>query len=396
MPVILIKPKDVVRQYKDNVNCKSLEDAMGRIKLNPTGDRLNSLRNELNNLFKDTHCESIIFTKNTDKLFFGMCVMPIINPTDINKILVDNEPTSVEKKYLLEFDSKLFEIGLKTRELVAVLLHEIGHIILDLDRAIDEVVKSLYLYLQKNRENIDIDKSIKFKQILAFGFKDAVRKINNIFVDQETNADSYAVALGYGPDLESALRKITDNCTLLNKEIKNKLLVFQWSLRLYKNVKLRRIPAIKTLEKTYQMTGSELEKKEILKCLNTLKRFEDGELIDESVIIQEKNNFSIFRKFKYKNMRGIEDDLYEYTLRVKSVDEQDEALIILRDINSRLAILDDYLSDSDLDQKERERWIGVRKRYMMLREELSKKTTYDDKYYGLFVKTPVIKSRYEF
>ena len=99
---------------------------------------------------------------------------------------------------------------------------------------------------------------------------------------------------------------------------------------------------------------------------------------------------------KQKGIRGIEDDLYEYTLRVKSVDERDEALIILRDINSRLAILDDYLTDKNLSDTERDRWLDVRKKYLMLREDLSKKTTYDDKYYGLFVKTPVVKSRYEF
>ena len=117
---------------------------------------------------------------------------------------------------------------------------------------------------------------------------------------------------------------------------------------------------------------------------------------EQAVLLHEKLNLNIFRKFRQKSIRGIEDDLYEYTLRVKSVDEQDEALIILRDINSRLAIIDDYLSDPNLSKAEIERWQSVRKRYMMLREELSKKTTYDDKYYGLFVKTPVIKSRYEF
>ena len=37
MPVILIKPKKVVRQFKNSVNCAPLEDAMSKIKLNPTG-----------------------------------------------------------------------------------------------------------------------------------------------------------------------------------------------------------------------------------------------------------------------------------------------------------------------------------------------------------------------
>lgn len=395
MPVILIKPKKVVRQYKNSVNCAPLEDAMSKIKLNPTNDRLMNLRSVLNNLFKGTDCNGVIYTKNTDKPLFGMCVMPVINETDIKKMILENDFSTLKQNYFLEFDSKLFEIGLTTRELVAVVLHEIGHIILDIDKAVDEVTKSFYMYLQKNMETIDMQRFIKYADLLAFGFRDAIRKINNIFSDEETNADSYAVALGYGQELISALKKITDRCTLLNKDLDNKLLVLQWTLRLYKNMKLRRIPAIRTLEKTYQMTGSELEKREINKCMNALKQYE-YDAIDESAVIEEKAKLSIFRRFKYKGMRGIEDDLYGLTLRVKSVDEQDEALMILREINSKLAVLDDYISSEDLDQNDLERWNAVRKKYLMLREELSKKTTYDDKYYGLFIKTPVVKSRYEY
>lgn len=395
MPVILIKPRKVVRQYKNSVNCAPLEDAMSKLKLNPTNDRLMNLRNVLNNLFKGTDCNGVIYTKNTDKPLFGMCVMPVINETDVKKMILENDFSTLKQNYFLEFDSKLFEIGLTTRELVAVVLHEIGHIILDIDKAVDEVTKSFYMYLQKNMETIDMQRFIKYADLLAFGFRDAVRKINNIFSDEETNADSYAVALGYGQELISALKKITDRCTLLNKDLDNKLLVLQWTLRLYKNMKLRRIPAIRTLEKTYQMTGSELEKREINKCMNALKQYE-YDAIDESAVIEEKAKLSIFRRFKYKGMRGIEDDLYGLTLRVKSVDEQDEALMILREINSKLAVLDDYISSEDLDQNDLERWNAVRKKYLMLREELSKKTTYDDKYYGLFIKTPVVKSRYEY
>lgn len=395
MPVILIKPKKVVRQYKNSIDCSLIEGRMNKIKINVTNDRLIDLRNTLNTLFKDTECKNVIYTKNTDKPFFGMCVMPVINDNDVKKMILENDFSTLKKNYYLEFDSKLFEIGLSTRELTAVLLHEIGHIILDIDRAVDEVTRALYLYLKKNMESIDMDNFIKFADIIAFGFRDAVRKINNIFSDEETNADSYAVALGYGEDLINALKKITDRCTMLNKDLDNKLLVLQWTLRLYKNMKLRRLPAIKVLERTYQLTGSELEKQEINCCLNAIKRYENH-MIDESMIIEEKTRLSIFRKFKYRGMRGIEDDLYEYTLRVKSVDEQDEALMILRDINSRLAIIDDYLKTESLDQHERERWINVRKKFLMLREELSKKTTYDDKYYGLFIKTPVVKSRYEY
>ena len=36
-----------------------------------------------------------------------------------------------------------------------------------------------------------------------------------------------------------------------------------WILRLYNNVKLKRLPAIKTLNKAKELTGSTLEKKEL-------------------------------------------------------------------------------------------------------------------------------------
>ena len=160
MPVILIKPKKVVRQYKNSVNCAPLEDAMSKLKLNPTNDRLMNLRSVLNNLFKGTDCNGVIYTKNTDKPLFGMCVMPVINETDVKKMILENDFSTLKQNYFLEFDSKLFEIGLTTRELVAVVLHEIGHIILDINKAVDEVTKSFYMYLQKNMETIDMKRFI--------------------------------------------------------------------------------------------------------------------------------------------------------------------------------------------------------------------------------------------
>ena len=86
----------------------------------------------------------------------------------------------------------------------------------------------------------------------------------------------------------------------------------------------------------------------------------------------------------------IEDELYEYALLVKSVEDQEDALRIMRDLNSRLAIVDDYLS-GNIDDYEKKKWLQIKEQYHKLREELSKKITSADSFYGLFVKTPVIK-----
>ena len=104
----------------------------------------------------------------------------------------------------------------------------------------------------------------------------------------------------------------------------------------------------------------------------------------------EKVNLNIFRQYRRKSMRTIEDELYEYALLVKSVEDQDDALRLMRDINSRLAIIDDYMS-GNVDDHEKKKWLQVKEQYFKLREELSKKTTYADSFYGLFIKTPVVK-----
>lgn len=396
--MILIKPKKRISVPKKDTTM--VYNAMEAIDVSVNQMRLTNLQKALNSTFTNINCKGVIYTKNTDKPFFGMCVMPVFNGEDVGKLLVDND-SDINKGYFLELDSKLFDIGLTTGELTAVLLHEVGHVVINMDQSLEDIIDATCMYLSKNRETLDLDNMYEEKDILAFGIKDALRKVSNIFTDEENKADSFAVMMGYGLELESALIKLSRHVIILNKDVKNKLIGLQWSLRLYKDIKHNRITSIKTLNKMIYITGSELEKKELRRCIRVLKSNDLNAPVISSnetaaILLNEKMNLSIFRKFKQKSMRTVEDDLYEYALRIKSCDEQDEALTILRDINSRLAIVDDYLSDKNLDRHEKERWMKVRKRYMELRVELSRKTTYDDKYLGLFVKTPVVKSRYEF
>ena len=91
---------------------------------------LNRLKNELNRFFKGQRCREILYTKNTDKVFFGMCVSPIMMDEDVVMILNSDEPYMV-KEYYLELDSKLFDsdLNLTNTELLAILLHEVGHMV---------------------------------------------------------------------------------------------------------------------------------------------------------------------------------------------------------------------------------------------------------------------------
>lgn len=380
---------------KINYDFSSLENAIFNVKTNHNSTALSNLKRELNKFFKGSTCREIIYTKNTDKLFFGMCVIPYISGDDAIKILTNDDKFRVEE-YYLEIDSKLFDINLSSAELTSVLLHEVGHLVNDASPA-EKTKKAVDIYLSKNHTNLIISKAVQYKELLAFAIKDSMTKFSSLFCknQEEVLADTFVYSCGYGNELESSLTKIINSTKSINKDVDNKLLVLQWTLRVYRDVKHRRISALHTLNKAKDFTASELQKREIVNFNRNLNEIDDDTLIKEetNLVIKKANNF--YKTFKYKGMRGVEDDLYEYSLRVKNVDDEDEALMILRQINMRIAMIDDYIISERLTGSAFDKWSTLKHKYDLVREELSKKTTYREKYYGLFLQTPVIKSRFD-
>lgn len=371
-----------------------LETIMFNFKNDQSSSRLRAIKDELNRFFKDSVCREVIFTKNYDKMFFGMCVMPYLDGDTAIEIITNNNKKRITS-YFIEIDSKLLELDLTAKELVAVLLHEVGHLVND-SRPIEEVRNALNIYLGKNNDHLVITDSIHYRDLLAYALKDSLRKVTSLFFkeDEEIIADEFAVACGYGPELESAYSKIVRKSGTINRDVRNKLLVMQWTLRIYKDIKIRRIGAIRTLNRAKSLSSSTLEKREIVTISNAINQIDDDALIQESTNFLMRKTNEIYKNFKYKGMRSLEDDLYEYNLRVKNVDDQEDALMVLRQINLRLAMIDDYMMTEKLSESERERWDKLRVKYQMVRDELSKRKVYDGKYYGLFVQTPVIRDRY--
>ena len=180
----------------------------------------------------------------------------------------------------------------------------------------------------------------------------------------------------------------------LNRNVSNKLLVLQWTLRMYKDLKIRRIGALHTINKMRNITGSSLEKRELNNVSRAINQIDDDTLIQEATNIFKKTSES-YRKFKYKGIRRLEDDLYEYSLRAKTVDEEDEALMLIRELSLKISMIDDYMMTEKLSESERERWSNLMRKYQMVREELSKKDSVaKGKFYGLFIQSPIIRDRY--
>ena len=357
---------------------------------------LNKLKNELNRFFKGQKCRDVLYTKNTDKVFFGMSISPIMQDEDVI-IVLNSDKDYMIKEYYLELDSKLFgeDLGLSSEELLAVLLHEVGHMV-NTNEPIENARDTLNLYLAKTHDELDIAESINQKAILAFGLRDVMRKTISIFEKnqaEEITADEFVYKCGFGDELQSALNKIVKkrNSILNNRD--NKLSMFMWSMSLYKNIKLQRIPALRLIKKGKQISASKLQVKDLERLERNLKNI-DLSAVSESAFDELKKLYKDrIDRIKYKGVKGLKEDYYELALRVKNVDLTDEALVILRRINSNMSIIQDYLETEGLDDKTREEVFEILEQYDQLRIKLLKKDLYKEK--QLFnIVYPDIKQKY--
>lgn len=385
---------------KMNYDFTGLSDALGEIKTNgaATPDNLRSIKNELNKFFEDSVCKEVLFTNNTDKMFFGAKVISIINPDEIYDYLMDDEAKRIGS-YIIELDSHLFDpiMDLSSRELMAVILHEVGHIVADAE-PIENARKALNVYLAANKDHIKITSSIHYKEILAYGLKDYISKSGSMFYTKDRSeiyADEFAIAYKFEKDLSSAYDKIVRNNIKLyeNSEV-SKFITFGWALSIYKNLKIRRVGAIRTLQRAKILTGSRLEQLEIENVIKRISRIDDTALLEG--VMTDKIRAKMkekMKKHRINNLKTIDDTFYEMALRIKNLEDEDEAIYIMRRINTCIAMIEDYKTSNDCDEYEIEKWDDALIKFEDLREKLSKSIIYKNKNYGVFINYPDIEYR---
>ena len=141
------------------------------------------------------------------------------------------------------------------------------------------------------------------------------------------------------------------------------------------------------LREAIQFTGSKLVRRLLNQVINNLVILRcPGEQKYYSALTEAaKKKMSLASQIKYNGLKSLEDDVYEYRMRIKNVDSENEAINIVRQINNRMGIISDYLENEELSDIDRERFYKLYDKYDGLREELSKKAIYNRKMYGLFV-----------
>ena len=405
----------MIRQINYNFN-DLIEDCSDIID-HPNNANLLSLKRDLNKFFKDSTCTDITYTQN-DAMFFGMCVLSITDKEIINAILQDDKSIRFNK-YSIEIDSRLFNplLDITPREFLAMLLHEVGHIIND-PTPVEQLRDAINIGLAKKGDSLNIPKSVQYTQILAYGIKSTIRKMNSMFFiykDGEVLADEFVHMCGFGYDLNSAFDKICKSGMKMHDDV-NKLSALTWTLTLYKDVKLKRIPALRLLKKMKPITGSKTERREMEILEKSLLSIDDMS-IEESYNIENRDlyyvletspvtNKTVERKSKFaelrkqatvKNLKKFENDVYEYTMRVRHISTESDALYLMRQINLRISVLEDYVERERLTDSERNRWWGVLDKYYKLRDKLSTDVHYRYDYSGSVIQVnypDIVENRY--
>lgn len=373
----------ITERMNYNYDFSKIESILLMMEEDHSSSKLNALKTELNRFFTKAKCDQILYTNNTDKLFFGMRVYPEISGNDAVKILQDEDKVKHFDKYFIELDSKIFDpmMGLDEKELTAMLLHEVGHIVYDTG-SIDEVRKNIDMYFLDTETYLDLKSSESYRELMAYGIKDSVVKTASLFTkvgNEELVADVFVASCGYGTYLESGFRKILRSSRHINKAVDDRFIVLSWIIRLYTDVKIKRLPAIRTLNKAKELTGSKLEKREIefaISKLNKVDLVTEGNAIDN---VRERFNKK-FSKFKAKGVRSLRDDIYELNLQLRTTETVEDAMYIIRVCNNDIAILQDYLTEPDIPDSEREAIIDTLEELYKIRQKAAKESSIRDKY----------------
>ena len=352
---------------------QEISESIGLVKIDHCQKNLESLAMSLDKFFSGTHCDRVIFTYNPDKLFFGLNVMPIIDADDIIRT-IQSDFKLIVKTYYLEIDSRLFEddVSLTDDEITALIMHDVSAMVSDSSPA-EEVKRAIDRYLEDNHEVLKLSPSIHYKEILSYGFRDAMRKATTIFERSQYNENDVTVFEILGPMyagfFKNAFDKVEKQLLVYNAVADTRFLVLSWVMRLYKDVLHNRIAALHTISKCVDMTPSQIEKKELSNLARRLNRIDD-DLLLESALLQETRG-TLYNKLS-QPLEVCEDKCNQLKLQAQDAyNEPDVIPDLIHSINNQLTLIDDHVQDDPtIDKNEYKQWNSIFKDMVKARHNL--------------------------
>ena len=211
----------------------------------------------LHECFGDDFSGSVVSTQ-PDVPLFVMSIFPERSTTDkiIESVARGNSDFKTiqslwEKntKWTIEIDERILKNTFTTRELTAMVLHEVGHLIQSKTIATRIVTVLQYEYAKTSMQNKMLLRTKVFRSIMALPI------INSCISDQkgsnvkdEIKADRYAKKLGYAKDLISAMNKLSKLPNYNLKKDPNEAMrsTTQFSLNTLQNLQDRKNELVKS------------------------------------------------------------------------------------------------------------------------------------------------------
>lgn len=366
-----------------------IEICVQNIQMNQAQKFLDDLKDALNKLFPDSICEGVIWTPNQDKLFFGLYVMPKADADEVIKAITNDRRYRI-KSYYVELDGKLFSpyLNLSHHEITALIVHDVGALT-NSSAPSEEVVKSIDQYLVDNHEALKLSDLVHYKEILSFGFRDAIRKTTSIFElgKYEPTEDTFADFIDWTPYAQyvtSALDKISRMGYNYNRDLDTRFIVLSWVLRVYKDVLGYRISALKTLEKMQELSPSQIERKELNNFAHRLNRIDDDMLLEstaeEDPLLEEmrQTQFGFVTSNFVDSLDMMKNDLVGIVLRQENIDanEPDAIPDLLGAINQKMMFIKDYAEQNESDPTAFKQWNKMYQELARRRNQLAKHKFY--------------------
>lgn len=340
----------------------------------------NEIAKSLDKLYPNTHCKGVMYTINTDNPFFGLVVMPVFDASMVYHIINGSSLCQVTD-YYIEIDSKMVDVlvGQESYYLTALIVRNTSELLYDCS-PIQQVRSMIDQYLVQTNSVIQYTDSIHYKEILLYGICDALRKVTSIFDNPAALAPN-ELSARYELITADAMNKIKAAGLLDMRGYDNTpIVMLSWALRLYNDILSNRIPARHTLKKAIKFTGSQIETKQYENLLRRIDRIDDYSLLHEGAfdaITDSIRNF--FRQMKTNGVAKYEDDLYELQFEASNCETQEEAMLLLHRINSRVAVIADFINTECETEREKKRWFRLLNEYNKLRGSLSKQKIYQNK-----------------
>lgn len=395
------------------IDGKYLEELFIDLQVKDHVDRtLETMRKFINTSFK-LNCISVILGENSNRLY-GMCVYPsenslyklselILKETDSKKITKAIANSKIE--FVVEIDPNLLYNPMykfKPDELVAMLLHEIGHVVSDSDFYNDLAFayRNAVYNLEQNKANVKIEASSKdiyitmifvLSAITNTQFSKMPRNAGESIIKEEI-ADKFVVDNGYGKSLVSALDKFSK--VYLNN-------YKRYSRAEYERAIQEEADNVAFLNKTFTVRKAyvnslidqevKLSKSSILKrTLETINKKLKTSIFRECVIHEDVDKIldeAFLDKFFKRPLKISQCDIDELKISAEMMEDWDDKSILVYKIHKRLGQLAKAKQKASNDKEMLALIDGYKKQLDELLAQVMKFKVVE-KHYGVFIKYP--------